>query len=180
MNKLGLTVLPTMATWLPNMVTLRIKFMGRRHFGQIDLNTGEIIENGFIAYVSPKRKNGFGKRWVAMSQDALNLLAESNLDGTSFKVLMKLIAMLDFENLLVLNQAEIARELKMQRSHVNRAIKRLLSINILFEGPRIGVSRSYRLNPHFGWKGSAKNHVIALDEALKKRGMSVVEGGKKD
>ena len=32
------------------------------------------------------------------------------------------------------------------------------------EGPKIGVSRSYRLNPNYGWKGSGKNHKQALKE----------------
>ena len=32
---------------------------------------------------------------------------------------------------------------------------------------KIGISRSYRLNPNFGWKGSAKGHREALHEHLK-------------
>jgi hypothetical protein len=39
---------------------------------------------------------------------------------------------------------------------------------------------TYRLNPNFGWKGSAKNHLKAIDSGLKERmkasNMSVVEG----
>jgi len=31
---------------------------------------------------------------------------------------------------------------------------------------KAGPSRTYRLNPHFGWKGSAKNHqnVVKFDK----------------
>ena len=52
----------------------------------------------------------------------------------------------------------------------------------MLEGPKIGISRSYRLNPEFGWKGSARNHVIALDQERKKRMANagikgVIEGG---
>ncbi|MFN9507334.1 MAG: hypothetical protein ACK57J_22725, partial [Rubrivivax sp.] len=65
---------------------------------------------------------------------------------------------------------------------VNRAIKRLVELSVLLEGPRIGVSRSYRLNPEFGWKGSAKGHVQALDtlrtERMKAARISgVIAGG---
>ena len=50
------------------------------------------------------------------------------------------------------------------------------------EGPKIGISRSYRLNPEFGWRGSGKNHIATLDLERKKRmakaGIKgVIEGG---
>ena len=60
-----------------------------------------------------------------------------------------------------------ARELDMHRQHVQRSIKRLIQLGIILEGVKIGISRSYRLNPSFGWKGSAKGHREALHEHLK-------------
>ena len=89
---------------------------------------------------------------------------------------------IDFENLMVVNQAELAKELGMHRQHVQRSIKRLIALGVILEGPKIGISRSYRLNPEFGWKGSARNHVIALDQERKKRMANagikgVIEGG---
>lgn len=157
--------------------------MAQRRLGQIDMSTGEVLE-GLVAWVAPKRKNGFG-RWIAMSQDAAMMFAQSDLGADDFRVLMSLLAKLDFENLLLLNQAELGRELKMQRQNVQRSVKRLIGMGVLLEGPRIGVSRSYRLNPHFGWKGSARNHVIALDQERKRRmaaaGISgVIDGGTKE
>ena len=124
---------------------------------QIDSETGEIID-GFVAYVVPKRKNGFGQGWLAMAQNGAEILSQSNLSGNDFKVLMKLLSVLDYENLIQVSQADIARELDMHRQHVQRSIKRLLELGIVLEGVRIGISRSYRLNPNFGWKGSAKGH----------------------
>jgi biotin operon repressor len=133
---------------------------------QIDSETGEIID-GFVAYVVPKRKNGFGQGWLAMAQNGAEILAQSNLSGNDFKVLMKLLSVLDYENLIQVSQAEIARELNMHRQHVQRSIKRLLDLGIVLEGVKIGISRSYRLNPNFGWKGSAKGHREALTDYLK-------------
>jgi len=143
--------------------------MTQRRLHQVDMSTGEVLEDGFVAYVAPKRKNGFGTRWIAMAQEALNALANAGLNGQDYRVLMKLLAKLDFENMLVVNQAEIARDLTTQRQHVQRSMRRLIDLGVLLEGPRIGVSRSYRLNPQFGWKGSAKSHVIALDQERKRR-----------
>lgn len=154
-----------------------------RRLGQVDLRTGEVLEEGFVAYVAPKRKNGFGQRWMAMAQDAAMMLAQSKLGADDFRVFMALVAKLDFENLLVLNQAELAREVGMQRQNVQRSLKRLLSMEVVLEGPKIGISRSYRLNPNFGWKGSARNHVTALQShriaRMEAAGITgVIDGGR--
>ena len=95
------------------------------------------------------------------------ILAQSDLGANDFKVLMKLLSVLDYENLIQVSQADIARELDMHRQHVQRSIKRLIQLGIILEGVKIGISRSYRLNPSFGWKGSAKGHREALHEHLK-------------
>ena len=110
-----------------------------RHMQQIDHQTGEVVE-GFVAYVVPKRKNGFQKGWMAMAQEAMMMLAQSNLTGNDMKV---------------------------NRHNVNRSIKKLIELGVILEGVKIGISRSYRLNPNFGWKGSAKGHREALHEHLK-------------
>ena len=57
-----------------------------------------------------------------------------------------------------------------------------MALGVLLEGPKIGISRSYRLNPEFGWRGSGKNHIATLDLERKKRmakaGIKgVIEGG---
>ena len=44
----------------------------------------------------------------------------------------------------------------MNRHNVNRSIKKLIELGVILEGVKIGISRSYELNPNFGWKGSAK------------------------
>ena len=163
-RKQRLTMLPIMVTMLPILVTLE-KAMNR-HMQQIDQQTGEVVE-GFVAYVVPKRKNGFQKGWMAMAQDAMMMLAQSNLTGNDMKVMWAMLARLDYENLIQVNQAEVAEEIGMNRHHVNRSIKKLIELGVVLEGVKIGISRSYRLNPNFGWKGSAKGHREALHEHLK-------------
>ena len=154
--------------------------MARKRIGQVDLKTGELLE-GFVAYLAPRRQNGFSERWFAMAQDALDALMQfTRLED--FRVLMALLKRLDFENLITANQAEIARDLNLDPAQVNRALKRLQEVGAIFQGPKVGTSRTYRLNPQFGWKGSAKGHVKALEdyrqERMKAAGISgVVDGG---
>ena len=35
----------------------------------------------------------------------------------------------------------------MNRHNVNRSIKKLIELGVILEGVKIGISRSYRLNP---------------------------------
>ena len=136
-----------------------------RHMQQIDHQTGEVVE-GFVAYVVPKRKTDFRKdgwQWLRNQM----MLAQSNLTGNDMKVMWAMLARLDYENLIQVNQAEVAEQVGMNRHNVNRSIKKLIELGVVLEGVKIGVSRSYRLNPNFGWKGSAKGHREALHEHLK-------------
>lgn len=132
------------------------------------METGEVLE-GYVAYLAPKRQNGFRGRWLAVGQDdALDMLMQFTR-VEDFRVLVALLKELDYENLIVANQSDIARKLGMQRQNVGSAIKRLVEAGAILKGPKLGMNCSYRLNPNFGWKGSAKNHVKALDEHRKKR-----------
>ena len=139
-----------------------------RRLKQVDEDTGEILEDGVFVYAPAPRRNGFRNGWVSMNQDALGIIKQFTR-VEDFRVLMALLERLDFENLIQVSQADIARDLKMDRAQVNRAIKRLIAADAIIEGPKIGISKSYRLNPNFGWKGSAKNHNKALHEERKRR-----------
>jgi hypothetical protein len=156
----------------------REDMMAQKRVGSVDLDTGEILEYSLVA-IQRKIPNGFTGGWMAMALEALDMLATSDLRGDDLRVLLSLLGRLDFENLIQIEQTAIAERLKMQKQHVSRSIKRLIVIGCLLEGPKIGRSRTYRLNPAYGWRGSAKNHHEALRTADKAKaaGLSVVKGG---
>ena len=91
------------------------------------------------------------------------------------------------DNLIAINQSELATALGINRSHFSRAIKKLLAEGIIIEGAKLGQHKSYRLNAYYGWKGSTKNHNQALkldptplSDRMKQSGIeSVIDGGKK-
>ena len=115
-----------------------------------------------------------------MAHDAAAVLKQvKNLED--FRVLMALLEQLDYENLITTNQAEIARagHAAAERTAEHQAVDGARRAS---GGPKIGISRSYRLNPEFGWRGSGKNHIATLDLERKKRmakaGIKgVIEGG---
>ena len=84
---------------------------------QIDHQTGEVVE-GFVAYVVPKRKNGFQKGWMAMAQESMMMLAQSNLTGNDMSDVGNACNVLDYENLIQVNQAEVAEQVGMNRHNV--------------------------------------------------------------
>lgn len=107
-----------------------------------------------------------------MNQAALLTIA-NELNHDQMRVLMALLADLDYENYIQVAQMDIAEALNMQKTNVSRAVKNLLEFGIVIEGPKIGRSKTYRLNPQFGWKGTVTNHKKAL-----KNGLSIINGGK--
>ena len=140
--------------------------MARRELEQIDPQTGEVLQ-GFVAVVQPKRKNGFGQGWVAMAQDAIGDEAR--------RVFFLLAGHVDFDNWIQISQTDLADMIGMKRTNFSRALKRLEGEGVLLRGPKIGRSATFRLNPEYGWKGSAKSHKEALQERMRARGMTVIE-----
>ena len=152
----------------------------------IDLDTGEIT-NGIFIYCPKKQHSSFSRGgFMVMSQERSDMLAHSDLDGRTFRVLHKLIAILDMDNLIAINQSEIAASMGLDKSNFSRAIKKLLAEKILIEGTKLGQHKSYRLNAYYGWKGSTENHNAALEsdpiplsDRMKQSGIeSVIDGGK--
>ena len=75
-----------------------------------------------------------------MAHDAASVLKQVKR-VEDFRVLMALLEQLDYENLITTNQAEIARDLEMDRAQVNRAIKRLIEAGAVFEVRRSESAR---------------------------------------
>ena len=158
--------------------------MDKREVGQdsnenvYDALTGEVYDHAVLAVFFPKRKNGFREGWFAMAQSPMMLIAKSKIGDQAKNVLFALFSKVDFENFILINQSEIAKELEMDKGDVSKAISKIVDLGVIIKGPKVGKSTTYRLNPEFGWKGSANNHKEALMEQMKGRGLSVVEGGK--
>lgn len=106
-----------------------------------------------------------------MNQAALITIA-NKLNHNQMHVLMALLADLDDENYIQVAQIDIADALRMQKTNVSRVVKNFIEFGIILEGPKIGRSKTYRLNPQFGWKGTVSNHKKALSN-----GLSVIQGG---
>ena len=159
----------------------------RMDLATVDLNTGD-VKDGVFVYCPKKQHSLFSREgFVMMSQLRSDMLANSDLGLVDFRVLMKLIAILDMDNLIAINQTELAAQMGLKRPNFSRSIKKLLSEEIIIEGAKLGQHKSYRLNAYYGWKGSTENHNAALEldpiplsDRMKQSGIeSVIDGGKK-
>ena len=138
------------------------------------------MEGAFV-FVPKKGKSPFGQDWFAMAQDAMMFMAKNRrvLGEEGFAVFCALGSRLDFENFILVSQADLARDLGMLPQNIGRAVKRLEGLGVLTRGPKSGRSPTFRLNPKMAWKGGQKNHFSALQEAERK-GWHLVEGGQAD
>lgn len=112
-----------------------------------------------LIVLDKKREGG----WFKMFQQALDWLSEQKLTGEQLNVLLKLFAKLDFDNYIRVSQKELAAELGMKDSHVSRAIRKLRELDIIFEAPRMGKYKLYRLNPYIGRKGNRNQEEVIID-----------------
>jgi hypothetical protein len=63
---------------------------------------------------------------------------------------------------------------RLAPQHFNRGVKELCDEGVFIRFKKDGKTE-LRLNPEHGWKGSAKNHVIALSEVRKTRERAVAK-----
>ena len=143
----------------------------QKHVEQIDRETGEVMQ-GCMVYI-PYRPR-LTERWFMAFQDAFEEIAKDpELTLEPKNVLFYLYSKLDFENFIQQSQADIAEGLGIKKQQVSRAMKMLIAKQIILEGPKVGRSKCYRLNPNYGWKGKVKPLQEARREQLK-----VIDGGR--
>lgn len=131
--------------------------------GYVNKKTGEIYED-HVAVLLPKRRTAFtglyGDNFMIVAQHALiNIASDPEMTMEPTRVFMYLFSKLDFDNYIQVAQVQIAKDLRMQKQNVNKAIKILENKEILLKGPKNGRSKFWRLNPEYGYKGNPNNKV---------------------
>lgn len=125
-------------------------------------------ETGKIKGCFPLKSKNLGKGWIALYQQAISNIADMNLTNEQYRVFLKLLSKVDFENYLTVSQKELAEELNIKQPHISRAIKTLCEMKIIVEGPRAGLNKTYRLNPYVAHKGANRdNTIIDFNNVLK-------------
>jgi predicted transcriptional regulator len=123
----------------------------------------------FILRILNQRLQVTGNRWMMTFQDSLIEIAkDKDFTSPAKTILFFLMGSLDFENYIHLRQADIVKELEMQKSHVSTAMKLLVNKGIILK-VKEGRTAGYKLNPHYGWKGQISNRNKEIDRIVKQR-----------
>lgn len=106
----------------------------------------------------PPRGGGARNRWgqhVKLFQQAMGRLGrEGTLGKEGWRVLAYLLERLDWDNWLVIPQAQIAEDLQMQRQNVSRAVRQLVTEGIVCQAEPPAPRTAYRLSVEFAYRGS--------------------------
>jgi hypothetical protein len=128
-----------------------------------------------VAYFTPPKKKNYPEKWlvlwqseseigVSMSEQAkLGLLTQ-----TDYRVRDYLMGTIGLGNFVFVNQAEIARELRVRHASVCDSVKRLCEMQILVRGPKSGRSNTFMVNPAFCFSGNLGRGVQERKEAIKR------------
>ena len=137
----------------------------KKYLTLVNQETGE-IEGHF-----PLKSKGLGTGWIAVYQDPALWLAQQRLTGEQYSVLFYLFNKLDFDNYLRISQKNISETLGLKQQNVSRSLKVLEALDIILEGPRAGLNKTYRLNPYVAHKGKDvdKTTIDFSSERAKRR-----------
>ncbi len=95
----------------------------------VDRRTGEILDG--VPVLCGVKRNPYSGGWVMNNQEALQIIAkDKDIKWETYRVLIYILSILDFENWIQMPLSEIAKELDMQRPCISRAIKILESKEI--------------------------------------------------
>ena len=137
----------------------------QRRFVQCDAITGEIVE-GTMAYVPPKRKNGY-TMWIALNQESVDAICSEELSGSDRRVLMALVGAADMDNKIMTSQTQMAEKLGMAPCNFTRCVSRLVKLGFVVKEEKAGRFQILSLGIQHFWKGDARKHKQMMAEMNK-------------
>jgi hypothetical protein len=121
---------------------------------------GEMVPTPVLRVRS--QSNAFSEGWLALAIGAAKGFSGMGLKAREHDLLWMLLGTIDYENYVSINQRHIAAATGIHPVTVSRSLARLVELGIVTCTSLTG-SRQYRLNPHFVWRGSGKNHHNAIE-----------------
>jgi predicted transcriptional regulator len=137
----------------------------QRRFVQCDAITGEIVE-GTMAYMPPKRKNGY-TMWIALNQESVDAICSEELSGSDRRVLMALVGAADMDNKIMTSQTQMAEKLGMAPCNFTRCVSRLVKLGFVVKEEKAGRFQILSLGIQHFWKGDARKHKEMMAEMNK-------------
>ena len=99
----------------------------------------------------------------------------TKLTQTEYRVRDWLLGTIGVGNYVLVNQTEIAEDLRINKVNVCKSIKRLVELGILLKGVKSGRSNSYMINPAFCFCGQIQQGIQKRNQAIKQHGNFLTE-----
>ena len=132
-------------------------------------------------YFQPPKNKKHDARWLLLWQDGsdigVSMTEQAEMDvltQTEYRVRDWLMGTIGIGNYVHVNQAEMARRLRIERATASRAIKRLIELGILIQGPKSGRSNTYMVSPAFCFSGGLGNGIKARKEVIKQHKAKII------
>ncbi len=100
-------------------------------------------------------KNDYARCFL---NEMANVAVNRDFTGTDFRVLLAIIANLDYDNIINISQKQLGIELNLKRQEVTKSIGKLVSKGYLQITGQIGRQNIYQFNPHIVFRSRAKNY----------------------
>lgn len=97
------------------------------------------------------------RTWCLFFLDTCRDLAQLELTGQEWSVLMSLLSYMEFGNKICVVQSNLAKDLGVAPARISEAIKKLLKANVLIEDGKVGATRTFRFNSQYVYRGSTRN-----------------------
>lgn len=119
------------------------------------------VYNIIIAKKQPKK---FKSPDFVQIFQATSLMASGRINPSSLAVFFHLICKLAFSNHVGIDQKTISKEIKMGLSTVKKAIKELLTENMIisYQDPQDNRRNIYIMNPHMVWRGREESRIATI------------------
>ena len=127
-------------------------------------------------YLVPPKKRSYPVRWLLLWQDPSAIgvsikeqAMNSSMTLTDYRVRDYLLADLGIGNMCYVNQAELARLLKVRKATVCESLKRLVELGILIRGPKTGRNVPFMVSPAFCFSGGLGAGVQARKAEIREK-----------
>lgn len=129
----------------------------------IDLDTGEILPYAIVAKPREKTKSIFSDSgFLIVSQEYFMAASKNPPTTRSSRVFYCLLAHVEMDNWVSVNQTEMANLIGMQRTHFCTELKNLIADGLVWPSQRIGMRDLYRIDPRRMFRGTTSQHLSAL------------------
>ena len=127
------------------------------------------LSKDVLVYINPKSKfrDGFCLSW----SHGLMILSDMDLTASQYRILLLIIAELEFENICYATQSYITEKTGISQPNVSKHIAVLVKRNLIFK-EIIKGRRAFRVHCHIAWKGTKSK---AFNMAFERDGHYVLE-----